>query len=173
MRIADPAGSGYKRRMMASPIVEASRGFALADLRATESLAGRVAALALPGDVIALAGPLGAGKTAFARGFITALSGGPVEVPSPTFTLLQTYATPHATVWHFDLYRLERAEEAYELGIEEAFVEGISLIEWPERIAPLLPPERLTVSLSEAAEAGARQALLTGRGSWAQRLARL
>jgi tRNA threonylcarbamoyl adenosine modification protein YjeE len=156
--------------MMASAIPEASRAFELPDLAATEHLAGRVAAEARVGDVIALAGPLGAGKTAFARAFITALVGTPVEVPSPTFTLLQTYATPAATVWHFDLYRLERAEEAYELGIEEAFVDGISLIEWPERIAALLPAERLTVSLNEAAAEGARRALLTACGPWARRL---
>ena len=158
---------------MASAIPEASRAFDLPDLTATERLAGRVAALARAGDVIALAGPLGAGKTAFARAFITALVGAPVEVPSPTFTLLQTYATPGAAVWHFDLYRLERAEEAYELGIEEAFVDGISLIEWPERIAALLPAERLTVNLTEAADAGARHAELSGRGAWAARLAAL
>jgi tRNA threonylcarbamoyladenosine biosynthesis protein TsaE len=172
-RIAARAGSGYKRRMIEPAIREATRAFDLPDLRATEALAGRVAALATVGDIIALAGPLGAGKTAFARAFITALAGTPTEVPSPTFTLLQTYATPRASIWHFDLYRLERAEEAYELGVEEAFADGISLIEWPERLAALLPDERLTVNLSDAAEAGARSALLTGRGTWAMRLARL
>jgi tRNA threonylcarbamoyladenosine biosynthesis protein TsaE len=139
----------------------------LADEAATARLAAEVAARARPGDVIALAGPLGAGKTAFARAFIHAL-GGEEEVPSPTFTLVQTYPLGSATVWHFDLFRLEAAAEVWELGIEEAFADGISLIEWPERLAGLLPDDRLEVILS-IAEPG-RRARLVGRGSWAGRL---
>ena len=159
--------------MTAPAIREATRTFDLPDLPATEVLAGRVADLAATGDAIALSGPLGAGKTAFARAFINALAGESVEVPSPTFTLLQTYPTARGMIWHFDFYRLERPEEAYELGIEEAFADGISLIEWPERVALLLPADILTVGLSEAAAPDGRRARLDGRGTWALRLAGL
>jgi tRNA threonylcarbamoyladenosine biosynthesis protein TsaE len=147
----------------------------LGDEGATERLARRVAAVARTGDVIALSGELGVGKTRFARAFIDALQGDGDEVPSPTFTLVQTYDTPAGTIWHFDLYRLNRPEEAYELGIEEALADGIVLIEWPERLTGLLPAERLDVSLAftderPEAESEARQAELTGHGRWGQRL---
>ena len=149
-----------------------SRELYLADLAATERLAKEIARLARVGDVLALAGPLGVGKTAFARAFIRAL-GGEEEVPSPTFTLVQLYELGTLTLYHFDLYRLERPEEAYELGIEEAFAEGVTLIEWPERLGPLLPPERLDLALAFAEESDARRVRLTGHGSWARRLAEL
>jgi tRNA threonylcarbamoyladenosine biosynthesis protein TsaE len=142
----------------------------LADEKATEALAARLAAVAHPGDVIALRGELGAGKTCFARAFIRT-RGGDEAVPSPTFTLVQTYNLPEGRVWHFDLYRLRAAEEAWELGIEEAFEEGISLIEWPERLGALLPHRRLLVALDFAAAPGSRQATLSGDGGWAVRLA--
>src|SRR5947207_3065485 len=93
----------------------------LPDPAATAALAGRVAPLARRGDVVALRGDLGSGKTAFARAFIAARAGRPVEVPSPTFTLVQTYELPDGAIWHFDLYRLERPDDAIELGIDEAF----------------------------------------------------
>ena len=146
----------------------------LPDTDATGALARRIAAIARCGDVIALAGDLGSGKTCFARAFINALPGGPEseEVPSPTFTLVQRYDRAPAEVWHFDLYRLNRPEEAFELGIEEAFVEGVTLIEWPERLGPLLPAERLEVAFSfaAAADVDSRGATLTGYGAWAERL---
>ena len=142
----------------------------LPDETATAALAGRLAAVARPGDVIALQGELGAGKTQFARAFIAA-RGGTEAVPSPTFTLVQTYELPGGTVWHFDLYRLRAAEEAWELGIEDAFRDGISLIEWPERLGILLPPRHLLVELSFAAKPGARSARLSGDGDWTARLA--
>src|SRR5882762_7586612 len=100
----------------------------LPDETATAALGARIAAIARPGDVIALAGDLGAGKTTFARAFIRA-RGGSGEVPSPTFTLVQIYELPDGPVWHFDLYRLRHPDEAWELGIEDAFRDGISLIE--------------------------------------------
>jgi len=149
-----------------------SRELYLADLAATGRLAQAIARLARVGDVLALAGPLGVGKTAFARAFIRAL-GGEEEVPSPTFTLVQLYELGTLTLYHFDLYRLERPEEAYELGIEEAFAEGVTLIEWPERLGPLLPPERLDVALAFAEESDARRVRLTGHGRWARQLAEL
>ena len=142
----------------------------LPDEAATAALAVRLAVLARPGDVIALQGELGAGKTRFARAFIAA-RGGVEAVPSPTFTLVQTYELPGGTVWHFDLYRLRAAEEVWELGIEDAFRDGISLIEWPERLGTLLPPRRLLIELAFAATAGARRARLSGDGDWAARLA--
>ena len=149
----------------------------LADLGATQRLAGDLAALARPGDVFALSGPLGVGKTEFARAFIraSALRHGappPEEVPSPTFTLVQTYDLGAVTVWHFDLYRLERPEDAAELGLEEAFGDGVSLIEWPERLAGQLPRDRLDIALGYAGtdKPGARVATLTGHGAWGARL---
>lgn len=138
----------------------------LPDEKATAALAARIARVAMPGDVIALSGPLGAGKTAFARAFIRA-RGGAGEVPSPTFTLVQCYELPAATVWHFDCYRLRREEEAWELGIEDAFHDGISLIEWPDRIAGLLPAQRLDIELSPGRSSGSRRATLSG---WKARL---
>jgi tRNA threonylcarbamoyladenosine biosynthesis protein TsaE len=137
----------------------------LPDEAATGGLGARLAAFARGRDVVALHGDLGAGKTTLARGFIRALAGDEEEVPSPTFTLVQIYETGKGTVWHFDFYRLRAPDEAWELGIEEAFAGGISLVEWPERIGALLPKERLDVTL-ETAGAG-RRALLSGwEGRW-------
>ncbi|MCP4922845.1 MAG: tRNA (adenosine(37)-N6)-threonylcarbamoyltransferase complex ATPase subunit type 1 TsaE, partial [bacterium] len=100
------------------------------------------------GDIIALKGNLGAGKTAFARAIIQSLCGPDTIVPSPTFTLVQTYQTPKTEIWHFDLYRLEDPLQAEELGIEEAFAQGISLIEWPERLGDLLPDHAKTLEFT-------------------------
>ena len=129
----------------------------IADLPALKALAAHLAAELRPGDVIGLAGPLGAGKTTLARTLIAAL-GNHDEVPSPTFNLVLTYATPIAEVWHFDLFRLTAPEEALELGIEDALAEAISLIEWPERLAGLMPAEHLLLRL-EALDDGARRRL--------------
>jgi tRNA threonylcarbamoyladenosine biosynthesis protein TsaE len=101
------------------------------------------------GDTLLLHGNLGTGKTVFARALIRALSGDEtLEVPSPTFTLVQTYDTPLGALWHFDLYRLEKGEEIYELGWEEALSGGLMLVEWPERLGGLVPPSRLDIHLS-------------------------
>jgi tRNA threonylcarbamoyladenosine biosynthesis protein TsaE len=107
----------------------------------------------------------------FARAFIRA-RGGDETVPSPTFTLVQTYDLSGGLVWHFDLYRLRTEEEAWELGIEEAFHAGISLVEWSERLDSLLPARRLLVALDFAA-GGGRRATLAGGGDWTARLATL
>ncbi|MBI2254535.1 MAG: tRNA (adenosine(37)-N6)-threonylcarbamoyltransferase complex ATPase subunit type 1 TsaE [Proteobacteria bacterium] len=137
--------------------------------------AGRVlAGLACPGDVLALWGDLGAGKTTLARGFIGALVPSEEAIPSPTFTLVQTYPAQigerPVEIWHFDLYRLKSAEEAYEMGIEEAFAEGISLIEWPERLGSLLPRHRLDVTLLAGSTGESRILNLAGSDAWQRRL---
>ncbi|MET4698478.1 tRNA threonylcarbamoyladenosine biosynthesis protein TsaE [Constrictibacter sp. MBR-5] len=151
------------------------RDVALAGPEATAALAETLAKAARPGDVIALRGDLGAGKTAFARAFIRArevMSGGAgaTEVPSPTFTLVQTYQMPIGDVWHFDLYRLDRSADAYELGLDEAMAEGIVLIEWPERLGSLLPADRLDLALRFGAGEDARVAAMIGFGERGRRL---
>jgi tRNA threonylcarbamoyladenosine biosynthesis protein TsaE len=148
------------------PVIE------LPNEHATARLAARIAALARPGDILALKGELGAGKTSFARAFIRA-RGGSEEVPSPTFTLVQVYEFADAPVWHFDCYRLRDAEEAWELGIEDAFRDGISLIEWPERLGPLLPARRLEIALLPGASPEARRAEIDPGDAWVERIAQL
>lgn len=114
----------------------------------TLSLATETAKALKPGDVICLHGTLGMGKTVFARGLIRTLCNDEnLDIPSPTFTLVQTYESPKFEIYHFDLYRLENAEEIYELGWEEALHGGVSLIEWPERLGSLLPSRRLDITL--------------------------
>src|SRR6516164_3869418 len=142
----------------------------LPDEAATAAFAARISALAATRDIIALKGDLGSGKTTFARGFIRA-RGGTEEVPSPTFTLVQIYELGSAVVWHFDLYRLKSPEEAWELGIEDAFSEGISLIEWPERLGPLLPRRRLEIEFLFGDQPHSRRALIAAGESWQNRLA--
>lgn len=145
----------------------------LPDETATAALAARIAGLVRRSDVVALKGDLGSGKTAFARAFIRAHGNQQDEVPSPTFTLVQVYQpeSPRSpAIWHFDLYRLRAAEEAWELGIDEAFDEGISLIEWPERLGPLLPPRRLQITLEYGNRPSARRAWLDPGTGWPSRL---
>jgi tRNA threonylcarbamoyladenosine biosynthesis protein TsaE len=113
------------------------------------ALAARLAPRLKTGDVVTLKGDLGAGKTAFARALINALAPQPEEVPSPTFTLVQTYDLPHITVWHFDLYRLEDEErDILELGWDEARRSGVTLVEWPDRLGGLLPKDRLEIDIA-------------------------
>lgn len=145
----------------------------VADEAATARVAAALARRLRPGDVVALAGDLGSGKTAFARALVRALLGPDEEVPSPTFTLVQLYDTHDFTIWHYDLYRLERPEDALELDIEEAFAAGVSLIEWPDRLGRLLPPERLTVSLFAGATPTARRIEVSGDAAWAARIGEL
>ena len=146
--------------------------FTLKNENATAALAAKLAGIAEPGDVIALIGDLGAGKTSFARAFVAA-KGGDGEVPSPTFTLVQLYEFADGDVYHFDLYRLEEADEIFELGIEDAMSDGISLIEWPDRMGAYLPVERLDIVLGIGQEEAIREVELIDRGdSWADRLAK-
>lgn len=126
------------------------------------------------GDAIALSGELGAGKTTFARAFVRTLLGDPdAEVPSPTFTLVQTYETSRVPVAHFDFYRLISADEVAELGFEEAVARGIALVEWPERAAHLLPASRLDVRLNDGSGPGLRTISLSPHGDWKARLQRI
>ena len=141
---------------------------------ATAALAADIACHARSGDVIALSGDLGAGKTAFARGFIRTRAGSAaLEVPSPTFTLVQTYDLAGGSVWHFDLFRVDRPDEVVELGIEEAFATGIILIEWPERLGAALPDDRLDVQLDFTGAPDRRRARVFGAGDWPERLSRV
>ena len=119
-----------------------------------------------PGASCLLEGDLGAGKSEFARAVIQALAGEPITVPSPTFTLLQSYALPALEVGHADLYRLADPGEIAELGLEECWQHGALLVEWPDRAAWLWPAERLTLALSSAPDRGAeaRRAHLSGSG---------
>ncbi|MCW8915121.1 MAG: tRNA (adenosine(37)-N6)-threonylcarbamoyltransferase complex ATPase subunit type 1 TsaE [Magnetovibrio sp.] len=143
----------------------------LAGLKATRDLAQCLARVAKPGDVIALSGDLGAGKTTFARDFIRALTDPDEDVPSPTFTLVQTYEGDSGEIWHFDLYRLEHPEEVFELGIEDALVDGISLIEWPDHMGAYIPRDRLEVRLTITKGKNHRQAeLISHNPSWSERL---
>jgi N-acetylmuramate 1-kinase len=141
------------------------------DLVRLDIIASRLALALKSRDVIALSGPLGAGKTTFARAVIAGLGAG-TEVPSPTFALMQRYEVPHLTLTHCDFYRLATGE-LDELGLEDALSEGAVLVEWPERASSWLPQDRLDIAIEETGRPGARRVVLTGHGSWAKRLDRL
>ena len=135
----------------------------IADEHLTAGLARMLAALAQPGQTILLDGPVGAGKSHFARAFIRARQGDQAEdVPSPTFTLVQTYDDPRGTeIWHADLYRLTDPSELDELGLDDALDSAISLIEWPDRMEEL-PQDALTVLIQPQDDPGLRRITLTG-----------
>lgn len=139
----------------------------------TAACAQKLAPRLRPGDVLLLEGDVGAGKSVFARALIRHLTGEPdLEVPSPTFTLVQTYDTKAGPVWHFDLYRLKGAEDIYELGWEEALSDAIAIVEWPERLEELLPPFFLSVRFDMVpGQPGSRIITLTpSGGDWTGRL---
>ena len=140
---------------------------ALTDAEATTALGQAIAPLLAAGDSLLLYGPPGMGKSTLARGLIRALTTPDEDVPSPTFTLVQFYESD-PPVAHFDLYRLTRPEEAFEIGLDEALDVGAALIEWPERLgddpAAWLGPDRLTVTLAE--QGAGRHATVSGVGAW-------
>jgi tRNA threonylcarbamoyladenosine biosynthesis protein TsaE len=150
-----------------------SRDIDLTDEGETRRLGAALAKALQIGEAVCLTGPLGAGKSVLARALVRALTTPDEEVPSPTFTLVQVYELADATVWHFDCYRLREPEEAWELGIEDAFQDGISLIEWPERLGPLLPKRRLDIALLPGRMPQARRANIDAGADWAERIARL
>ena len=112
----------------------------LADLAQTQALAKALGPHLQAGDCVLLEGELGAGKSTFARALIQSLAGAEIEVPSPTYTLVQSYLLPQLAVHHFDLYRLSEPDEVYELGWEDILTSGACLIEWPSRLGLLTPP---------------------------------
>ncbi|MFZ5963246.1 tRNA (adenosine(37)-N6)-threonylcarbamoyltransferase complex ATPase subunit type 1 TsaE [Thalassococcus sp. BH17M4-6] len=122
--------------------------FPVVDAHATCALAQRFGTILGPGDVLLLEGEIGAGKTHFARCLIQSLLTVAEDVPSPTFTLVQTYDTRSGEVWHADLYRLSDPDQCAELGLTEAFNSAICLVEWPDRLAELAPDTALTLTFA-------------------------
>jgi tRNA threonylcarbamoyladenosine biosynthesis protein TsaE len=118
--------------------------------------------------VLLLTGSLGAGKSALARAIIQARLGRAEDVPSPTFTLVQTYEAPGGDLWHADLYRLTHPDEVIELGLEDAFTSAICLIEWPDRLGRLAPQDAVHVALSLKGEGREATFAFTGRPGLAE-----
>ena len=145
--------------------------FSLPDESTTAALAGQIAPCLAPGDALLLEGEIGAGKSAFARALIRARLGRMEDVPSPTFTIVQTYEDETGDIWHCDLYRLTHPDEALELGLDEAFETAICLIEWPDRLGDETPDSALTLSF--VAKDRDHHVTITGPALWQDRLAGL
>tara|TARA_R110002094_G_scaffold190829_5_gene165436 strand:- start:1630 stop:2103 length:474 start_codon:yes stop_codon:yes gene_type:complete len=130
----------------------------LSDPDQTARRAADLAARLQSGDVVLLSGDVGAGKTHFARALIQSLMAYPEDVPSPTFTLVQTYDTQAGEIWHADLYRLTSIQEIEELGLTDAFDTAICLVEWPDRLGSLIPDDALEIELISGSEPETRLA---------------
>jgi tRNA threonylcarbamoyladenosine biosynthesis protein TsaE len=137
---------------------------ALAEEAQTSRLGIAIARQLRPGEAVCLTGPLGAGKSTLARALVRALTTPDEDVPSPTFTLVQFYEGDGLKVAHFDLYRLNDPDEAYEIGLDEALEDGAAIIEWPERLEGRLPPDRLDVQIT--IDGDMRRARLSPHGAW-------
>lgn len=142
----------------------------LPDADAMARFAQRLAPHLGPGDVLLLEGPIGAGKTHFARALIQSLLAAPEDVPSPTFTLVQVYDGPGFEIWHSDLYRLSHPDDALELGLLEAFQTALSLVEWPERLGEDRPDSALTLRIFVLSDDARRLELFGDAVRWAERL---
>ena len=146
----------------------------LPNLSATQRLGALLANGLIAGDIIALSGPLGAGKSALARSIILSANPNETEVPSPTFSLVQTYELADKTpLWHLDLYRIESPEDAMQLGLDDAFVDAVCLIEWPDRIKKFLPKSALLINIYVAHNDdsnGIRFVDITAPPHWSDRL---
>lgn len=132
----------------------------------TMDFARSVAGVVQAGDCVLLDGPIGAGKTTFARALIQALLAQPEDVPSPTFTLVQVYTAPDFDVWHCDLYRLTSADELVELGLDDAFTQAVTLVEWPDRLGSLTPAS--AAHLGFAPDGDGRSLSVTAPAHWAK-----
>lgn len=124
-----------------------------------------------PGDTVLLQGPIGSGKSHLARSVIQSWLGQLEDVPSPTYTLVQTYGEGGAEIWHADLYRLSHPDEVIELGLDDAFGRAICLVEWPERLGRATPDSALRLTFSQDGEG--RRIVLTGSAEWAERLSQI
>lgn len=150
---------------------EQTQPLILASPDATCALARALAPRLARGDVLLLSGGVGAGKTHFARCLIQALLPEPEDVPSPTYTLVQTYPGRAADIWHADLYRLHDAHDLIELGLTDAFSDAICLVEWPERLGDLIPPDALFLTFELGAGDDERHLRITWSDArWAPRL---
>lgn len=137
----------------------------------TEAFAIKIGRLLQPGDVLLLEGDLGAGKSLFARALIQSLLETPEDVPSPSFTIIQTYETARGMIWHSDLYRLSSTQEIEELGLIDAFDDAICLIEWPDRLGDVTPPNALMLTLKHMDDPDHRQIKASWTDpKWSQKL---
>ena len=141
-----------------------ARNIYLADNKATSELGKDIGRRLSLGDVILLNGSVGAGKTHLARSLIQSILTQPEDIPSPTFTLVQTYETQHGELWHVDLYRITSDLEINELGLLEAFETAICIVEWPNRLGAKIPKKALTIDLTTKGDA--RNARLTWTESY-------
>lgn len=146
-----------------------SHSLHLPDETATLALGARLAPHLKSGDVVYLLGELGMGKSALARSIIRSLTHPDQDVPSPTFTLMQTYDGPGFEIAHLDLYRLKEPEDSYELALDDALAHSVLLIEWPQRLEHLGFADRLDIHLTEASDGG-RRVTLTPQGRFGGRL---